>query len=227
MANYSAEVSWEIAWKKHSSLRIKSKKFIFHWKWRWMNIPSKCQCTNKNAVGHLHQRNLYLLAFLTILKVSVKWNLFIFYSTILTTRTGPGSGFLCIGACQLPGGLVGCQEEALQSLSKWKGNVLRCLVGKAARLVLGHALSGNLGTCLLSRVLKLDLLFQNTAKYFGAVLPFPSVVHYLLWEDIPALVPRIKISRCSTVRLHSASRPKIRLPWPENRVRGTQHLKVP
>lgn len=35
-----------------------------------------------------------------------------------------------------------------------KGNVLRCLVGKAARLVSGCALLGNSGTSLLSGVMK-------------------------------------------------------------------------
>lgn len=68
---------------------------------------------------------------------------------------------MCTGLC-----LVSCASElpvwGPRSWQDWqaaedrlcKGNVLRCPVGKAPRLVLGHALSGNLGTCFVSEVVK-------------------------------------------------------------------------
>lgn len=169
-------------------------------------MPSKCPCTGKKAVEQLHQRNLDLMAFWTILQVSVKWNLFMSYSTCLARCTG-----LYLFSCAsevLVWGPISQQGWQAAEDRLCKGNVLRCPVGKAARLVSGHILSGNLGTCLLYGVVRhevsvpalfcskiwLNALWQCSLS-FGSICFCPS--------------PR---GRDTIVRLYWTSNPTIRLP---------------
>lgn len=158
-------------------------------------MPTKSQCTRKKAVGRLCQRNLHLLAFWTVLQASVEWHLFMSYSTCLA-RCAALYQLSCASELPVwgPSSRQDCQaaEERLCG-----GNVLqRYLLGKAARLVLGQALSGSLGTCPFPelwsiRYLRQPFLFQNMAKCFVAVFPFPSVAYD------PALVPGAEVSGCS------------------------------
>lgn len=105
----------------------------------------------KEAVGHLCQKTLTLVGLLND-SPSVRGIKFMSYSTCLAGHAG---------LCQVSH----AWEPPVRGLSCWqprqaagdrlcKGNVLRCPVGTAARLVSRHALSENLGTCLASGVMK-------------------------------------------------------------------------
>lgn len=171
-------------------------------------MPIKCQC--KEAVGHLCQKTLTLVGLLNH-SPSVCGIMFMCYSTCLEGHAG-----LCqvSHAWELLVWGLGCWQPGQAAGDRLcKGNVLRCWVGRAARLVSRHALSENLGTCLPSGVTSIrhlhhHFLSENTAKWFVVVVPFASVA------SVPA--PEVEISGCSTVRSHSTASLTMRLLWPEN-----------